>query len=71
MKCGGCKSGNRSRRRARRGSVVAEYLIIMALCILIFVTILVPAPGSKMGSVYDQVRWAFRRAMVVISLPLL
>jgi len=59
---------------ARGGSAVVEYLLIVILFTLIFVTILAPKPDSKMGAsgaVYDLVRLAFRREMVVIGVPLL
>ena len=56
--------------RDRRGDAIIEYVLVMAVITVGIACAL--SPGSTTGfALYDAVRAAYRRAVVVISVPLL
>jgi hypothetical protein len=70
VKAQGGGFGERRRRRLdrRSGTVMMEYLIILAVVVLGAVTIFRPRPGNP---VYEDMRMAYRRWIVLLGLPVL
>lgn len=58
-------------RRSENASAIIEYAIIGAVITVGIALVLAPRPTGHVGTMYDLVRDAYRRAVVVVSVPLL
>ncbi len=58
-------------RRSERGDAIIEYVMITAIITVGVAMIMAPRPGTDVANMYDLVRRVYRRALVVVSTPLL